>query len=606
MIKNKDKTNKEKTKNKSKINNKNSISNISDTIYTTENGLENVRKKFQSNDDFKTFLEKQIDNYKKKLMLETGKSVLPTNASNTDIYKIITSSFDLRYVVQNDNESNKPERTFYIQNYNSEFGLWEELDLEEVVVYISELFIISDIHKTVRDISIRLRKSTIQRENIKPLNLPPNYIILTPNVVYNLKTMKSSNQIDAFGQFDFINNVNFRILPLNKVNPIKLEIVKRIFNDWSQGDKNIEIYLKQLCIAALDGNGRGVFHILIGSGGNGKSSFLNILETLSGKKYTIKLNLQDYMNDNKIGKISSATKSVIGHDLATSAKLSSALNSRFKEFVTAEAFMVDVKYKDPKIIQSRSLKIQSTNTLLDIFENTDAMRRRMRLFEWTNVNFTKLVNERTFNLDELIGTAIDTKPDKEFYEALMAYCFNEMEYFDKFIEIESINKATNKMINDSDAVYNFFIWFIEQELNNFRKMPLNILYELYKVWHNQENPSGYPLKQRAFSERLKKIINQFGYVFSDERQRISSIESIDFNPNLISEVFFKNNLIYNNRTMHHFIENDKTILQGDIDEFKKKIHLLNSVDELTMKELIILYHLIENGDTEAMHLKNSK
>jgi phage/plasmid-associated DNA primase len=606
MIKNKDKTNKEKTKNKSKINNKNSISNISDTIYTTENGLENVRKKFQSNDDFKIFLEKQIDNYKKKLMLETGKSVLPTNASNTDIYKIITSYFDLRYVVQNDNESNKPERTFYIQNYNSEFGLWEELDLEGVVVYISELFIISDIHKTVRDISIRLRKSTIQRENIKPLNLPPNYIILTPNVVYNLKTMKSSTQIDAFGQFDFINNVNFRILPLNKVNPIKLEIVKRIFNDWSQGDKNIEIYLKQLCIAALDGNGRGVFHILIGSGGNGKSSFLNILETLSGKKYTVKLNLQDYMNDNKIGKISSATKSVIGHDLATGAKLSSALNSRFKEFVTAEAFMVDVKYKDPKIIQSRSLKIQSTNTLLDIFENTDAMRRRMRLFEWTNVNFTKLVNERTFNLDELIGTAIDTKLDKEFYEALMAYCFNEMEYFDKFIEIESINKATNKMINDSDAVYNFFIWFLEQELNNFHKMPLNILYELYKVWHNQENPSGYPLKQRAFSERLKKIINQFGYVFSDERQRISSIESIDFNPNLISEVFFKNNLIYNNRTMHHFIENDKTILQGDIDEFKKKIHLLNSVDELTMKELIILYHLIENGDTEAMHLKNSK
>ena len=58
--------------------------------------------------------------------------------------------------------------------------------------------------------------------------------------------------------------------------------------------------------------------------------------------------------------------------------------------------------------------------------------------------------------------------------------------------------------------------------------------------------------------------------------------------------------------MHHFIENDKTILPGDIDEFKKKIHLLNSVDELTMKELIILYHLIENGDTEAMHLKNSK
>ena len=194
MIKNKDKTDKEKTKNKSKINNKNSISNISEIIYTTENGLENVRKKFKSNDDFKTFLEKQIDNYKKKLMLETGKSVLPTNASNTDIYKIITSYFDLRYVVQNDDESNKPERTFYIQNYNSEFGLWEELDLEEVIVYISELFIISDIHKTVRDISIRLRKSTIQRENIKPLNLPPNYIILTPNVVYNLKTMKSSDQ----------------------------------------------------------------------------------------------------------------------------------------------------------------------------------------------------------------------------------------------------------------------------------------------------------------------------------------------------------------------------------------------------------------------------
>ena len=85
---------------------------------------------------------------------------------------------------------------------------------------------------------------------------------------------------------------------------------------------------------------------------------------MASKKYTVKLNLQDYLNDNKIGLIDETTKLLVGHDLATGAKLSSALNSRFKELITNEAFMVDVKYKNAKFVQSRSLKIQSTNTLL--------------------------------------------------------------------------------------------------------------------------------------------------------------------------------------------------------------------------------------------------
>ena len=577
------------------------ICQVSEKIFTTENGLTNIKKKFASNHEFNNYLYKKIEQYRKVQMLNDGKSSIAKIATSIDILDIIVNNFELRYkTISNDG---KIEKYFFVKNYDSEIGIWEPINLEHIVTNLPDGYNVSDVRKTVNDVDLSLKNFNKSKENIKPLILPKSYIVLAKNVIYNLKTMESSNQIDTFGQFDFINSLDYQILPLNKVNPIKLEIVKRIFNDWSQGDKDIEIYLKQLVIAALDGNGRGVFNVIIGSGGNGKSSFLNILEELASKKYTVKLNLQDYLNDNKIGLIDQTTKLLVGHDLATGAKLSSALNSRFKELITNEAFMVDVKYKNAKFVQSRSLKIQSTNTLLDIFENTDAMRRRIRLLQWTNQNFSKLNNESTFNLDELIGTAINTKPDKEFYEAIIAYCLDEMDYFDKFIEIESVTEMTDEMVNDSDVVYGFLSYISDFGLDEMHMLPINILYELYKIWHHQENPGGSPLKQKSFTTRLRTNCVKFGFKFSTDRVRLTSLSTLEYSQNIINYLILDKPLNINTKQkVYYLYNNENKIPKSEVDLFKKQLIEINSIDTVSTRELIILDYLRLNGNTKAASL----
>jgi phage/plasmid-associated DNA primase len=560
-------------------------------------------KPFLSYAEFLKYLSKKIESYKKQVMLLTGKNVLPTTAKSTDVFKIIHNFIDIRFIEVN--TGNAIVRTFFIQDYDNPMGLWKVFNLKELIVEISECFEVSDINRTYTDVMTRLQSLSVHTSKFKKLNLPPNHIILAKNVVINLKNMEMSTDVNMFGNFNFINHLDYNIVLPNNVNPVMSEIIKRIFDDWSQNDTEKKHYLKQLSFAALDGNGRGVFNVIIGSGGNGKSSFLNMLEELSGKKYTKKLNLQDYMDDSKILGLDQTTKLLVGHDLATSAKLSSALNSRFKELVTNEAFLIDVKYEHAKLIQSHCLKIQSTNTLLDIFENTDAMKRRLRLFEWTNQNFSKITDENTFNLDELIGTAINSTPNKDFYEAFISFIFTDMNYFDKFAEIESITKATNAMVNDSDAVYNFLNWAINQEIDQFYEIPLNFIYELYKQWHWQENPSGHPLKQRGFTDRLSKLLDNYGYTLSVDQKKISTFDKLKFNEEVMNLLFFDKPFSYNNKLKTRYIKKHGYISEEEVKSFKLKMHTFLSLDELTTRQLIILYYLCDQQDTEAISLKNS-
>ena len=61
-----------------------------------------------------------------------------------------------------------------------------------------------------------------------------------------------------------------------KYNLLHFETHKRTFNDWAQGDEDKVLYLKQICLSSIDGNGRNVLHLLVGSGGNGNHHSLLI------------------------------------------------------------------------------------------------------------------------------------------------------------------------------------------------------------------------------------------------------------------------------------------------------------------------------------------
>lgn len=512
------------------------------------------------------------------------------------------------YAVETVNKiTDESSKVFYIKDYNSKLPIFREVDFDRLIGTLVVNIKINDFSRTVRDVVKRLSSTPLYLlGHAKTLKLPPNHIILAKNCILNLKTMEYSYDVNYFGEYDFINYLPINIKHINDVDPYMYEIVKRIMADWSQGDSEKLHYLKQLAFAAAEGNGRNVFNVLIGSGGNGKSTFLNILEVLAGRRYTTKLNLQDYMDDNKLIGINESTKLIVGHDLASHAKLSSSLNSRFKEFVTNEPFMINVKYKPSKLIKSNALKIQSTNTLLDIFENTDAMKRRLRLFEWTDKNFSNLNDENIFDLTSLTQPDINGNYNEKFYEAFIAFIFTDMTYFKEFNNIESMKNATNNMINSSDNVYNFLEWYVDQELDLFEEFPAGTLYKLFIYWMSIDNPGSTPMKHKVFTERIKKLLPQFNMKLSDKRVRPNSISKLKFNPEIISDLYLNGKHKFTEKSLTFTIMSNNKIDNNEIIEFKNKISNgeILDYDLMSLKEMIICEYLISEGNTDAISIKN--
>lgn len=559
--------------------------------------IEDIRK-FKSD---KAQNQAFIDNIKReiqaKLLLSNGRS---SKFTNHELLLMMVKYLHLKILVEKNGLNHTTTNTIMILDVNNPVGIWKPFDVEKYVAILSTIIEIADIGKTTNDIIKRLKNISPDLLDIETINLPPQGLIIAPNCIVNLKTLEQANDRFAFGNYDFIYSNGFNVLPQDLVDPFMYEVVKRIHNDWSQNNDEAKMYLKQLEFAALEGFGRKVYHLIKGDGGNGKSTFLNILEQLAGSDYTVRLDLQNLMKDNSLANIASNNKLIIGHDMSTNGRVSHDMLSRFKEFTLGEPFQIEVKYQPNKLCKTLGLKVQNTNSDVAFFENSQAIKRRLIVFNWTDEDFSKLSNGfLNFNLDELVGTI--GKPDPKFYEALIAYMFEDITYFDQFIQLKESEEYKNEMVANADQVYRFLVWMEEQELMLMAKYPTNALYQMYVGWMKDENQGSAPLKRRGFTDRLIKLVGKFGYEFVNERKKISSFSLKDFNIDLINKLYFNNSLKYNKYENTTYIQKKKEeISLKDINEFRLKLDTIQSSEELNFRELIMLYYLIDKGVFEAI------
>lgn len=477
--------------------------------------------------------------------------------------------------------------SYWVKDYDDTLSMYAKANIDELTNIIYEELQLRNFNAIISHVNARLSKMSPYMHKFEQLNEPEEELILTNNGLLNTKTYNFTTNQKTIAQYDFVSKLDYRILHPSQVNKMYFEMHQRTFNDWAEEDEDKVLYLKQICLSSIDGNGRNVLHLLVGSGGNGKSSFLAYPTILSGRYYA-DLNLQDIMDDNKLNDIYNNTKVIAGHELATNIRLGSSAISRMKLFITADPIKVNVKYMPARIIANKGLKIQATNTLPKIFENTDAIRRRLRIFNWTNVDFSKL--DTQLDLDAL-------QKDPDFIEALIAYIFCDVEPFEKFKEIKEMTDATDALVNESDQVYQFLQYLDEQELL-VGKLLINVVYELYKNWNRDENGNISPLKQRDLTDRLKKLAPDFGMAVETNRTRGSAMRLLDFNIRALNE-YFGQSINFQPRNKSAYLICKEQISNYDIKDFKNRLEN----DEIDMvdsyKDLLIFYHLIYKGDPVA-------
>lgn len=482
---------------------------------TDSNNLTNDNLfKIRNNDDFFEYIKLCAKNYVSIKTLKAGGKI--PKFTDIDVYNIIMNYnlVKIRTVITEMQTKTVKEVTLWHKDYDDIIGMYVEIDIPEFIMVINSVLQISNYAKLKSNVTKLLTDTTERVIKLQPLKLAPDHIVLTKNGVFNKNTFEFSQDINYFGDYDFINKFDIRLLPPCFTDKYYNELHDRIFDDWTEGDDKKIIYLKQLLICAMTGDGHGVLNILIGGGGNGKSSYINYIRLFSSGYYAT-LNAHEIGDDNKLEDIGPTTRAVFGHELSTNAKFTGDTLSRLKQFITADPFKINIKYKPSRIFQTNALKIQATNTMPKVFENNPAISRRLRIFKWTDVDFSQLVEKIDLN---------EESKNPAFLESLCAFVFSEIKPFTDLIKIQEMTDLTKEMMQSSDQVYQFLEWMLVQQLL-IGIIPSNVMYQMYKYWSITENGGVAMLRARDVTDRIKKLIEQYPKIplrFHSERKKLSS------------------------------------------------------------------------------------
>lgn len=513
-----------------------------------------------------------------------------------DVYKVL-AKYKIFKILANPISTTKGSKfqiSYWMRDYDNTLNLFKPAEIDSVINVINSVFEISNFSSLVTNVNKTLTTVVPGFNGFELLKSSPKEILLMKNGVLNTKTFEFSTNIDEFGEFDFISKINFRMLDPDQTDLYYYNLANKLLNDWMDGNCEKVKYLKQLGISVIDGNGRDVYNIIIGPGGNGKSVYLNILSKLASG-YDVNLDIQDLTDDNKLIELDESTKLIVGHELATNLKLSQNSISRMKQIATADPFKANVKFKDARTIVTNAVKIQATNTLPKIFENNDAILRRIKIIAWTVTNYTKLETE--LPLDDIIQR-------DDFMEAFISLIFTDTEPFTKFMTIESIERDSREAVSNADQVSLFLEWMDDQGFL-LGKIPTSIMYGEYKIWNMQENPGSSPLKNREFIDRVKKLSTQFNMTYNDKQQTISSLKKNEFNADVLNHYYFNNQIKYNKYATIRLFECTNTISKDDIKEVKQKLVdcTLNEHTDLNFKTIMIIEYLVSKNNSDAIAFK---
>ena len=547
-----------------------------------------------NNNELYKYVEACAKAYKEKAsLMNQGKT---PKFNDMDIYKLFTNYKIIKILATPIKVGTKTkfQISYWMKDYDSTTHLYMPANLEALINIINDVFEITNFVGLMANIKAKLLNVVPEYNKFEHLNLAPSHITLFNNGVLNTKTLEFSSDVTEFGNYEFISKINYSFLSPDLVNPAHYQLVNKLFHDWTDGDEEKIVMLKQLGVAVVDGNGRNTYVIILGAGGNGKSIYLNMLTKLASD-YHIYFDMQDIDNDNKINEINESTKLIVGHELATNVKFSGNMISRIKKLATADPIKADVKYKDAVDVATKCVKIQATNTLPKIFENNTAILRRIKLFQWTDTDFSKL--ETNIDLDSLIE-------DQSFIEAFISYVFTGIEPFKRFVTIKSVEEDSANAVNDADQVYQFLSYLKEQDLL-VGKLPNNVVYQMYLNWNKLENPGSRPLKSKELVYRLKGHFSKFNLEISDKQSRISSLKPTEFNLNVLNGFFYNYQLSVDKYSKTNIINTHNEITEDDLLEAQMKL----GTNELPVeyfydyKNMMILHELIKRHDTDAITMK---
>ena len=393
--------------------------------------------------------------------------------------------------------------------WNGEKWKENEGEIERTITYFLKKEGISDerkIRDTINEILARISWLTIVHE-FPFNNLGTEFIPLKNGVLWRGHNYELLPNGPAFGY-------TFK-LPVKYDPKAECPKIDKFISEVVD-EENIPILYEIPALALMQNPWHQTAYMLVGSGSNGKSTYLKLIETFLGKENVSNISLQELCEDRfkaaeLVGKLANIYADLPKNPIRYTGK--------FKMLTGGDRILVEKKYKDPFPIENKAVFVFSANELPQVNDQTYAFWRRWIIVEFPN----------TFEKNEGLIEELTTEEELSGFlnKVLLAMTRIEVKGVTRTKAVERIMEEWMKKAN---SVYAFVQDCIERDIHSYELKDTVYQYYLEYCEMNELNP----LPKNKFSaefQRLakarsarKKIGGQRMYIWEGIRLKTSYFE----------------------------------------------------------------------------------
>ncbi|AZK44791.1 phage/plasmid primase, P4 family [Paenibacillus lentus] len=281
------------------------------------------------------------------------------------------------------------------------------------------------------------------------------------------------------------------------------ELTDKTLDKISCNDTQIRMLLEEMVgYTMFRRNELGKAFILTGSGSNGKSTFLNMLKTMLGRRNVSVLDLKK-LNDRFSTVMLFGKLANIGDDISDEFITDAA---DFKKIVTGET--IDAEQKgQPKFEFEPYVKLLfSANNIPRIGKGRDSAAILRRLII---VPFNAKFSSSDPDYVPFIGDKLKSQEAIEYFIQLGIKALKRVLIDRKFTESEQVQKELEEFEENNNPILGFFKEIGKEEIEN---EPTNEVYKRYTVYCAENGLQ--PISQIGFS---KQVVANFGFMVVDKK-----------------------------------------------------------------------------------------
>lgn len=280
------------------------------------------------------------------------------------------------------------------------------------------------------------------------------------------------------------------------------ELTDKTLDRISCNDKNIRMLLEEMVgYTMFRRNELGKAFILTGSGSNGKSTFLNMMKTMLGRRNISSLDLKK-LNDRFSTVMIFGKLANVGDDISDEFITDA---SDFKKIVTGET--IDAEQKgQPKFEFEPYVKLLfSANNIPRIGKGRDshALMRRLIIVPF-NAKFTPSDPDHV----PFIGDKLKRQEAIEYLVYMGIQGLKRVLINQKFTESEQVQRELEEFEESNNPIVGFFK---ELEIDDIENEPTNEVYRRYTTYCSENGLQ--PISQIAFS---RQVVSKFDFEIVDK------------------------------------------------------------------------------------------